>query len=117
MKKITKKLMQRDERGSFYKIDRGGEWREITFSSLNKGYVRGGHYHKKTTELILIVFGRCQFEIISRKGEERTWLCSEGEGAIISPYEGHTLKALVNSKVVSLLSLPYDRGLPDTFSS
>lgn len=116
MMKVEKIFEHIDDRGTFCELHRGGNWQEINSSTVNNGYARGGHYHKKTEELILVVSGKCEFKTIDmRNKNENVFVCEANEGVIVYPFEKHFVNALEDSKLISLLSMPYDKNNPDNF--
>lgn len=106
-----------DARGRFIEVWRGDEWRAMNFFTINKGFVRGGHYHKETRELFFIVEGECEIVLRDvRTGEESRFSVGEDDMFIVDPYEMHYITALKESKVIPFLSRQYDQTNPDLFT-
>jgi len=117
MLKLRSNFEHRDRRGKFIEVWRGEDWREMNFFTINKGFARGGHYHKETKELFFVVEGECEMRLIDvRTGRESTFRLEPDDIVVVDPYELHYLTALRESKIVSLLSLPHDERNPDLFT-
>ena len=116
MKKLKANFEFSDERGEFLEVWRGDQWKEINFFTALKGAVRGGHYHKETTELFFVIAGRCEVEIKDLKtGQDKKFIFGFKDIFLVEPYEAHFITAMEDLKVVTLLSKPYDMERPDTY--
>lgn len=60
-----------DSRGTLFAFNEIKEFlaRRVFFISCNKGHWRGKHYHKKTTQMVLVLSGQLEVKITSQKGE------------------------------------------------
>ena len=113
IKKID--FQHKDKRGIFRQIT-SGNWKQLNILKINKGYSRGGHYHKKTKEFFYVLKGKIELGIIDmRTKEETTYRFKRGCCFIVDLYESHTVKALTDSILVILLSKIYDSKAPDIF--
>lgn len=104
-----------DRRGSFMGLINQGNWKEVNLASTNAGEMRGGHFHKKTREIIFLLRGEAEVELKDvrnpEKGERLT--LKQGEGVEIEPYTLHTLKYLQDSEQVALLTERFEPSDPD----
>ena len=83
----------KDKRGTIQDLKVGKDY-SVTFITFKKGAIRGNHYHKKTTQIDLILKGKLEDE------SEFTW--EKGEINEIEPNEKHAYKALKDSEMVSI---------------
>lgn len=114
MKRIKPNFIRRDKRGIFVEVCRGNQWKQLNFFTIKKGFVRGGHYHKRTKELFYVIGGRCILKILNIKNQKREeFIVKENDAFVINPYKTHYLKALVDTEIVVLLSLPHSKAMPD----
>lgn len=105
-----------DERGSLSGIIQEGCWKEMNFLSSKAGIVRGGHYHKVSSELFYIISGLIRVEIQSLQGEViEQFEAKLGDIFIIEPYEVHTFKVLSESQWINALSEPMNNETPDIY--
>jgi len=115
MEKILPTLVHRDSRGTIENIS-VGQWQEVNRFSSAKGYERGGHYHKKTLELIFVLSGEVELRWENtRTGDTGTIVLGQGEGAKIMPYERHWAKIVEDTEWISMLSIAFDQKNPDVF--
>lgn len=78
--------------------------------------MRGGHYHKKTSELFFVIEGRCAVKNINIKNhKEKKFILKEKDIFILKPYEVHYLKAVKDTKMIALLSIPHKKEKPDIY--
>ena len=54
-----------DPRGSITGLINQGNWKEVNLITSSKNSIRGDHYHKRTTELFIILEG--EIEVISQR--------------------------------------------------
>lgn len=117
MLRLECNFRRQDIRGKFMEVWRGGDWHAMNFFTIKKGCSRGGHYHKETRELFFIVEGQCEVKLRDiRTGRESQFTAGQEDVFVVDPYELHSLTALRESKVIALLSLPYDEKSPDLFT-
>ena len=116
MKKLKTNFEFADERGEFFEVWRGDQWKEINFFTSLKGAVRGGHYHKETSELFFVVAGRCEVEIKDLKtGQNEKFSVGYKDIFMVEPYEAHFITAVEDLKVVTFLNRPFNKERPDTY--
>mgnify|MGYP001242511157 CR=1 FL=1 len=116
MKKLKTNFEFADERGEFIEVWRGDQWKEMNFFTASKGVVRGGHYHKETSELFFVTSGLCKVEIINLETEQNEKFSAGYKDIfLVEPYEVHFITAIEDLKVVTLLSRPFNREHPDTY--
>ena len=88
------------------------EWKYLTMGSLKPHTERGGHYHKKTLELLLCLSGRLRFKV----GNEEIIL-EEGDAAYIPTGSIHTIYNDWDtlSSFVEFKSRPFIKGDNDVY--
>lgn len=105
-----------DERGRFIEMWQGNEWCEVNFLEIRQGRSRGGHYHRRNRELMVVTSGRCDLRLEKiDTGEVSEYRFQAGEAFVIEPLERHTLTALSDCTLVTLNTLPYSPEAPDVF--
>lgn len=106
-----------DARGRFIRAWRGRDFEEINYVELREGTTRGGHYHRRNRELILVVKGRVRLEVRNvRDGRSAVEELGEGDCVVMEPYDRHTFRALVDAALVTCnTDAPFDRDPPDVF--
>jgi dTDP-4-dehydrorhamnose 3,5-epimerase-like enzyme len=114
-KKLSHYMDRKDSRGSFQGLINKGNWREVNFASTYAGEMRGGHFHKKTREIIFLVRGEAEVELKDVRNPEKgeKFILQQGEGIEIEPYILHTIKYLQESEQIALLNQPFDPSEPD----
>jgi dTDP-4-dehydrorhamnose 3,5-epimerase-like enzyme len=114
-KRLSYYMDCRDSRGSFQGLINQGNWKEVNLARTYAGEIRGGHFHKKTREVIFLVLGEAEIELKDvrnvKQGEK--FILQQGEGVEIEPYILHTIKYLQDSEQVALLNHPFDPSEPD----
>lgn len=88
------KSMYQDARGIIRDIVVGDGW-SVTYISFKKGAIRGGHYHKNTTQTDFIISGK-----LSVNGKE----LKKDDVISFPPGEPHTYEALEDSEMMSVCS-------------
>ena len=113
--KITYYMQQKDNRGSFQGIINKGNWREVNLALTHAGEIRGGHFHKKTTQIIFLTRGKAEVKLEDLKhlGKSKKFILQQGEGIKIEPYVLHTLHYLEDSEHIALLDRPLESSKPD----
>ena len=120
MKWVNPYKMMQDERGRFLGITNSGPWNEINMLESRAGAVRGGHYHKHTTEAFYIICGKIEIEIRNLDNNTiEVFSAKQDDVFIIEPMEIHTFKILTDSKWINMLSSSMDQtnGPIDIFSA
>ncbi len=98
----------KDDRGEISGIIQKGEWMEVNIIRSKKNTVRGGHYHKHTHELFIILSG--EIEVMLQDKFESCRVLSgtvkKGDVFIINPYVWHTFNIKKNSTWINMLDKP-----------
>lgn len=116
MKRLSPYMEKTDSRGSFTGLINSGAWEEINLIKTEAGGVRGGHYHKYTSELFYIISGEIEVEV-SKEGEDtQVHLFSGGSIFLIEPYEVHTFRCLTACTWINVLSKRMDDSSMDFFT-
>lgn len=107
-----------DERGGFEGIVNQGSWQEINIVHTHAGCIRGGHYHRQTTEIIFLITGKADVELSPYDDLTRTSRISlmAGEGIQIPPMTVHRFFYLEQSSHVQLLDQRFDPSHQDLFN-
>ena len=105
MKFINPKKVFTDIRGSIQELTARGL--TLSFIECAKGSVRGGHYHKKRQELMILISGLVRLSIAPLKGKSTDRPMLEGCAVVIDPFEVHTITALRDS-ILLKIELPGD---------
>ena len=78
--------------------------------------MRGGHYHKETSELFFVVAGRCEVEIKDLKtGQNEKFSVGYKDIFMVEPYEAHLITAVVGLNEVKVLNRTFDNERPSTY--
>ena len=96
-----------DKRGSIKGIFNNFKVEESNFIVSMKNSRRGGHYHKKLTEIIYVIDGIIDFsikDIKKKNSREVTYRAKSGQAIIIYPYELHSSTCLKKSRCINYLS-------------
>lgn len=107
-----------DVRGEFLGIVNYGSWQEINIVHSKAASTRGGHYHRKTTEIIFMLEGEAEVVLApchDLQRAERLTLTA-GEGIQITPLTAHLLTYPIDSKHIQLLDLRFDPANQDLFA-
>ena len=107
-----------DVRGEFLGIVNHGNWQEINIVHSKAASTRGGHYHRKTTEIIFMLEGEAEVVLApchDFQRPERLTLTA-GEGIQITPLTAHLLTYPTDSKHIQLLDLRFDPANMDLFA-
>ena len=97
-----------DSRGSITGIIQSGTWQEINIINSKKGSRRGDHYHKKATELFIILLGKVRVHLSSKtKGIDYSSkiVFKKGDVFIVEPGVYHTFEVLENSRWINALDM------------
>jgi len=118
IKYIDRYCKHSDARGSFEGLINSGEWKEINMVSTVAGQTRGNHYHKSTTELFIIIYGKIKVvtnyvnEDHSLASDKYEYEVSDGDVFLIEPMVNHTFIVTQDSKWINVLSNKMDGREP-----
>lgn len=95
-----------DDRGTITGLAQQGTWKEVNTIFSKKGSRRGDHYHKKITEMFIILEGNIRLHLQSEQNKERvmTLIVMPGDVFIIPPMVWHTFEVMEDSRWMNLLS-------------
>ena len=82
----------KDERGEIKGLINFENWQEVNCITSYKGTVRGGHYHKKTKEAIIVLSGKIKVDI--RKNSESECFVIEKGDVILLVSGGHGFECI-----------------------
>ncbi|MFN9621540.1 MAG: hypothetical protein ACK587_01670 [Cyanobacteriota bacterium] len=107
-----------DRRGRFYGITNQGVWREVNIVHTQACKVRGGHFHRYTTEVIFMLAGQANVTLTSCDdlNNPTQLIISQGEGIEIPPHTLHDFHYLEDSTHLQLLDRPFDPNDQDLFT-
>jgi dTDP-4-dehydrorhamnose 3,5-epimerase-like enzyme len=99
-----------DPRGEFQGIINQGNWQEVNIVHSHASTTRGGHFHRRTTEVIFLLKGKAEVELAlcDHLNEKIRITLLAGEGVQISPLTVHTFHYLEDSTHLQLLDLRFD---------
>jgi len=81
---------------------------------IRKDKVMGGHFHKNTTEIFYVLSGAISLWSYMRgEKEARHTEFPKGSVFVIQPFEWHSIEAIRRSRLIVLLSEPYNADNPD----
>lgn len=116
MKFIKPYFKSEDLRGEILGIAQFDWIKEMNYIQSKAGSIRGGHYHKQTTELFFIIDGLIHVTISNLQGDvQKSVDVSKGDIFIVDPFEVHTFQVLKDSRWLNALSCPMDAKNPDFF--
>lgn len=101
--RMTPDFRFQDERGSLVQLVHEG-YEQINVLTTRAGVVRGGHYHKISTEAFFVVSGKVTVDFKSESCSE-TETFGQGEFFQISPFVSHTMRFSEDTVLVAM----YDR--------
>ncbi len=114
VEKINEYAKFKDDRGCFRGIMNTGQWQEVNHVFTNKGAVRGKHFHKHLNEVVFLLKGEMEVELVNvLDGKKSACIVKQGEGVIIKPYQHHTMRYLTDCEQLSFLDKPFDQENPD----
>ena len=116
MKVLKTYFKSADSRGEILGIAQLDWMREINYIESQAGSKRGGHYHKKTTELFFIIDGGIKVHIRHLKtNEEYELIVRRADIFVVEPFEIHTFYILKDAKCINVLSSLMDQKNPDFY--
>lgn len=105
-----------DERGSIKGLVNFGDWQEFNIIESIAGLKRGGHYHKETIELFIILDGKITIHLENiNTGETSEQIVKKDDVFMIKPYVKHTFVIDENSKWINVLSKKMDEDNKDIY--
>jgi dTDP-4-dehydrorhamnose 3,5-epimerase-like enzyme len=104
-----------DDRGAFLGIVSSGTWREVNFLESRAGAVRGNHYHRESEEIIFLLRGQAEVELVDARdpGRRAVVRLEGGTGVEVHPFMVHTVRYLTDCEQISLLDRSFDPDHPD----
>lgn len=125
--KLEKLEKFKDKRGYLVEVLRKNELdKKVAFGHLffvtfaNKTSIRGNHYHKKTYEYYVVMYGRMFVHLKDiQSGEEIKFImrAQDHERLRIGPFIAHASYSLSRKTILlAYNSLPYSKMKPDTFT-
>lgn len=108
-------LEQSDKRGSFKGIVNNGEWQEVNIIHTKASQVRGGHFHRHTTEVIFMLSGRASVKLNACDAPQEMIHISlaAGEGIVIHPSTAHVFTYEEDSVHLQLLDRRFNPNNED----
>lgn len=100
MEKIETPVIFEDDRGEIRDLVENESINAITTVTLNKGAVRGNHYHKLTTQWNYLMSGKV--ELISRfdGSDKDKVVMAKGDLVVTFPDEQHVIVAVEDSELI-----------------
>lgn len=88
-----------DNRGTIYDVFFDISIYHVTMIYSEKNTIRGNHYHKKTTQHILILSGQLEYWYKKNNSDEKSncYLAKQGDVITSEPGEIHAMKTSENS--------------------
>ena len=103
-----------DSRGRMLGVINDGQWEEINYVETAASCVRGGHYHRDTRELFLIISGTVKVRIRALdQPEVQEFTVSSGSIFVVEPGEAHWFETLTACSWINALSKRLDEAAPD----
>lgn len=103
-----------DNRGAIKGLINFGNWQEMNYIQTNAGAIRGGHYHKKTQEIFIILDGT--IEAAFKQGDKlETITLNKGDVMLIEPLVTHTFNIKTDAVWINALSIKNDEKNPDIY--
>ncbi len=105
-----------DQRGQIQGVSNAKSWREVNLINSGSGQTRGGHYHKRTNELLVLCSGKIlvQLESLSDKRVFQ-FIAGKGDTIVIKPWFKHTIKCLEDVTWINLLDKPMGKVKKDIY--
>ena len=119
IKNIKNYISINDKRGKMIGLINEGNWQELNFFETEPNQIRGGHFHKYTDELFIILKGKIKIQ--SSKvgqnnqiiGKKNNHIVTKGDVFIIPKLTYHTFEILERSEWINALSLRLNNDDPD----
>jgi len=109
IKMLQPDFIHGDERGSLTQLCRSG-YAQINVVTSLRGSFRGGHYHKKCSEVFFVAKGSFDL-LVSKDGFEEKYAFCDNDMFLVPPFVVHSLSFTNDTVLVAM----YDMGveLPD----
>jgi len=103
-----------DARGHMLGVINDGQWEEINYVTSAAGCTRGGHYHRDTRELFLLISGTIQVRVRPLDSDQvQEYMFSKGSIFVIEPGEAHWFETMTPCAWINVLSRRIDQAAPD----
>lgn len=105
-----------DARGSMRGVINDGQWEEINYVETSAGCTRGGHYHRDTRELFLLLSGTVTVrvrKVDASDADAEEHVFSDGSIFVIEPREIHWFETVTACAWINVLSKRIDESAPD----
>lgn len=113
---IKPTFMREDSRGLFIEALNSGDWKNISFGTMEKGAIMGNHYHKKTFVFFYLTEGAAIINIMNAVTKEVESVELDAKsGLVFNPDFSHSIKFTEKSNFVMGKSTEYNPLDPDTF--
>ena len=107
----------KDERGIIKGIFNNKLWNELNYIELNRGFVRGNHYHKSMVEGFYVITGKIKVTLANLiTKQKREFIAEEGDVFFVEPDVVHALEALCDSSWINMLSQKMDIHNQDIYN-
>lgn len=108
-----------DSRGSLEGIVNQGQWQEVNIVKTLATQVRGGHFHRRTQEIIFLLSGKALVELApcNQICHPEKLILLPGEGIKILPNTIHLFTYLEDSTHIQLMDLRFDPQNQDMYTS
>ncbi len=100
MRTINVRIDHEDERGFISDIVENEEINAITLISINKGKVRGNHYHNYTIQYNYVISGKVRLITRLDNEEKKEIVLHQGDVVYTELQEEHALYAIEDSKLL-----------------
>ena len=104
--KLTPDFTHNDERGTLTQIAHAG-YTQINAVTSKAGTLRGGHYHKQSTEAFYIISGTVEVTL-SRDNEQEKVAFHSGDFFRIEPYTVHSMLYTEDTVLIALYDIPVE---------
>lgn len=106
MKKIKIKVAFKDHRGEIMDLIQGETLNAVTLVTINKGAVRGNHYHQKTIQWTYMVYGSMKFVSQIPGKKPVITIMKKGDMLMSQKNERHAMVGLEDSAFIALTKGP-----------
>lgn len=105
--KLTPDFSFSDDRGMLTQLVHGG-YSQVNILESKQGVIRGGHYHKRSTEAFFVVKGSVDVTLIRGEITEKH-LFSAGDFFQIRPYVVHSMSFPENCILAVMYDIPVEK--------
>lgn len=114
MQMLTPYRQFSDSRGRMLGVVNDGQWEEINYIETAASCTRGGHFHRDTRELFLVLSGSIRVRVRPEwSSEVRETIVEAGSIFIVEPGEVHSFETLTECAWINALSKRFDQSAPD----